>query len=356
MKRNKIVFFVFSLQAGGIETYLLRFLKQYRNIITPSVIVKNGEKGDLYDEFLKTGATIILMKTGYFNMRAWIRLFLYLKREKFDAVCDMGANFAGIPLTIARSAGVKKRIAFYRQSSHLFKTSKFNLIYANFVNWLVYKNATAILANSQHAFDFYFGRKIDNRFKVIKNGVDKTLFDLNESKAELRNYFGLPDDKIIIGHTGRFTPAKNHSTILEVARRLCTDRKDVIFVLAGNDTHHLPEQEGIIHLGYCSEIPKLLKTFDIFYFPSVTEGQPNALIEAMISGLPFIASNIEPIKESVPAKHHSQLISATDVESSVEMIQNMLNAKDRTQYSCRDWAINEYDAERNFNLFFKELV
>ena len=356
MKRHKICFLLYGLNAGGIETYLLRFLKFYGNAISATVIVKNGEKGVLYDEYIKTGAKIVLMRMNYFNMNAWLMLFKFFTHEKPDAACDMGANFAGIPLTIARKAGIKKRVAFYRQSSHLFPLTWLNVVYANFVNWLVYKNATVILANSHHALNFYFGKKIDSRCKVIKNGVNKNLFDIKDSKNVLRKYFGLPADKIIVGHTGRVTPAKNHQTIIEVARRVCANNKNAVFVLAGNGTQDLPEQNGLITLGYCSEIPKLLKTFDIFYFPSVTEGQPNSLLEAMISGLPFVASGIAPIMECVPENNFSQLVAATDIEAGVQKIEEIIHSIDKNKYCCKMWAMEEYDADRNFNRFYTELI
>ena len=357
MKRKKVCFLAVALNAGGLETYLLRFLRLYCPKILTTVMLKDGSTADdLYNDYIAAGANVVLLRMGYFNVKSWIRLYKFFRKEKVETVCDMGANFAGIPVTIARLAGVKKRIAVYRQSSHQFQVTKINLIYADFVNWLVYKNATAILANSQHALNFYFGKKIDGRCKVVKNGVNREIFDIKESKEELRTCFGLPADKIIVGHTGRVVLAKNHTTILNVASKVCAHNRHVVFVLAGRGTLDLPVRDGVILLGYCSEIPKLLKTFDLFYFPSITESQPNALIEAIMSGLPFVASDIEPIKECIPANYYSQLVPATDVEASAEMIQKIINKRNKNQYCCQEWATNEYDADRNFNLFYSELI
>ena len=352
----KICFLIPSLNAGGIETYLLRFLQQIDNEISTVVIIKSDEKGDLFHEYLKTGTKITHKKIGYLNLIAWLRLYKFFKFERFTAICDMGANFAGIPLTIARCAKIKKRVAFYRQSSHHFSTTGYKLMYARFVNWLVIKHATVILTNSQHALNFYFNKRIDNRFKVIKNGVNKELFEIEEDRDQLRKYFGLPNDKIIVGHTGRVVHAKNHQTIFKVARSVCLDNKNVVFVLAGNGTRDLPDQDGMITLGYCSEIPKLLKTFDLFYFPSITEGQPNALIEAMISGLPFVASDIPPIKECVPESHFSQLVMATDIQASKEKIEEIIRSNYKDNYCCKIWSINEYDASINYKRFIDELI
>src|SRR5690625_5429509 len=66
------------------------------------------------------------------------------------------------------------------------------------------------------------------------------------------------------------------------------------------------------------DIPRFLQTLDCYFFPSITEGQPNALIEAMIIGIPSIASNIPSIKETTPSEIHSYLKDPLDAERSEE--------------------------------------
>ena len=91
---------------------------------------------------------------------------------------------------------------------------------------------------------------------------------------------------------------------------------------------------------------------DLFYFPSVTEGQPNALIEAMLTGLPVITSNIEPIKETMPEYAHSTLLEPLNISAAVDLILLLIKDKNkRKEFIHKDWAENEYDIEKNFKLF-----
>ena len=102
-----------------------------------------------------------------------------------------------------------------------------------------------------------------------------------------------------------------------------------------------------------SDIPKFLKTLDCFYFPSLTEGNPNALIEAMIVNLPIIASDIDPIKESVPDIFKEELIPACSLNQAIEKIEKVYT--NRGSYKLGDWALKKYDYKFLFEQFFNVL-
>ncbi len=361
--KPKVCFLIPSLKAGGIETYLLRFLKHQSHAINATVLVRNYEKGDLFDLFKDTGAEIILKPLGYFNPLAIKSYYKLFKNQKFDTVCDFNANFAGIPMLVSKVAGVKKRITFYRQGSDHFKKSFLKQSYNKAMNRLVYKYSTAIFANSAAGLEFFFPKEYqtDNRFKVIKNGVKiSDFFNIEESKLELRKQLHLPENAYIIGHTGRFTAAKNHFFLLDVLKQLINQNKNIHLVLIGNDTSQLLPRikelnilENCTILEYQNIIPKYLKTFDLYFFPSLTEGQPNALIEAMISGLPVAASDIPAIRECIPASAEDCLINPYNVETTVNKI---LEIKENPQaYIYQKFAIESFDAELRFDEFLKNL-
>ncbi|WP_242919245.1 glycosyltransferase [Pontibacter liquoris] len=364
---KKVCFLLTSLEPGGLENYLLRFLKYSDGKFTPIVICKSGRAGKLLPHYQSLNVNIVTIKTGYLNLLSWYKIFKFLREEGVDTVCDFTGNFAGIYLLISKYAGIKKRIAFYRQSTNHFKENAFTLKYNSFVQKLVYKNATQILANSNVALNYFFPDRSsdDNRFQVIYNGVDQSQFNISIERSVDRLKFGIPVDAFVIGHTGRFDAVKNHISILEVARFLCAKHADIYFVFCGRGTDSkamvdLVNEMGLLHrvklLGYREDVNRVLKAFDVFYFPSLTEGQPNSLIEAMISGVPFIASNIEPIRETVPDYLLSQLIEPKDTEAATKKILELYhNRSSLPELKASEWAKRNFDHDTRFKEFLDNL-
>lgn len=314
--------------------YLLRFLRFLKDTSEITVLIRSSEKGELYQEYVETGVHLKFLPLGYLNpFKVW-QHYQFYKQQKFDVICDFNANFAGIPLFLGSLLSVPKRIAFYRQGSNHFKPGIIRNRVNKMMNSLVNRNATKILSNSQAALECFFPYRnlSDHRFEVIYNGVNAQDYKLAESKESIRTQLNIPLDAFVIGHVGRYDKTKNHATILKVFQQLLNEGLNCYLVLCGRDTEKLnPEinelgiEEKTLVLGYRKDIPKILKSLDCFLFPSITEGQPNALIEAMMSGIPIVASNIPAIRECVPSELEEFLCNAFNVECLRSKISGLSN-------------------------------
>ncbi|QQX75958.1 MULTISPECIES: glycosyltransferase [Aequorivita] len=366
MIKKNFCFFVSTLDSGGLENYLLRFLEYKASDFNKIVIFcKAGRGGQLEKRYSSISNLIIYKKKiGFFNPKDYISLYTFFKKSKIDTICDFTGNFAGLILFTANLATIKKRVVFYRGSTNHFNESKLRLLYNKFVKNLTYRYATNILSNSNAAFDFFFSHdwRNDTRFKVIYNGINPQQFI--EEKENLRNEFNIPKDGFVVGHTGRYNMAKNHQTILKVAKELCTKYNDIYFLLCGNEVKDKLKakvkkeklEDRIILQNNREDIPKVLNTTNCYYFPSITEGQPNSLIEAMVSGIPIIASNIEPILETTPKAIHHRFKNPMDVEGFVAEIEKIyLNRDNISSYCCTEWARKHFDHKVLFEKFYNEL-
>jgi len=355
---KKVCIFTTSLNQGGIERSILRFLDYAISRADYTLVVRNAKTGELYKEYNRCNINILFQSVGFLNpFKCW-KIYSFLKKNSFDVVCDYTGNFAGLTMWLAKKAGVLDRVTFYRLSSNLYKESILKNIYNSFVNQLVYNCATVILANSYSAFDFFFPYKneSDNRFQVIYNGICIKEFENRYDKNEVRKEFGISEDAIVIGHTGRVTWAKNFPVIVAVAERLYDSFDNVYFVCCGQgtDTELINEidpnkRDRIKLLGYRNDIPRILSMFDIFFFPSLTEGQPNSLLEALMAGLPIVASDINAIKECLPDDLHSQLVGVEDVDTAYSKIKELIEGdKQKPSLNYSEWAMKTYKAENKF--------
>lgn len=364
---KKSIFFVTSLNSGGIENYLLRFLNHFDGQMEPIVICKGNVFGELEEDYKKIShIQLIKMNVGYFDLKAYYTIYSILKKNKLQSVCDFTGNFAGLVLLMANFAGIKNRISFYRGSSNHFEETKIKLLYNLIMLQLVKWNATKILSNSYAALDYFYSNrdKNDTRFKVIYNGIDANKFNSTITKFK-REDFEIPLDGFVVGHTGRYNSAKNHDTIIKVAEKLCAKYPNIYFMLCGKDTEVFLTKyisnssilkDKVKILGYRNDIPTILPVFDIYFFPSITEGQPNSLIEAMITGLPIVASNIKPIIETTPNILHNELLDPMDVEGFCRRIKDYyINPIKRENNDFSEWAKMQFKPENLFNQFYNEL-
>ena len=367
--KKKILIILPTLHAGGAENYLLRFLSFVGNDeFDFTVLSINEEHGDLHKKFENTGAKISYLSISYFNPFRFFRFFRFLKNNQFDTICTFTGHFGGIPIYIGWIAGIPNRIAWHRRSTIAFQRSVLKSAYHSIISALLRKYATQILSNSAFALQNFYGDhwQRDSRMKVIPNGVDPSHISTQLSKSEARKKFQLPQDKFIIGHVGRFDPAKNHPFYFEVIAKLNRQKYKVHALFCGKNTDtddflKLQSTYGIrqycTNIGLSTEVGAVLKTMDLFLFPSITEGNPNALIEAMIAGVNILASDIPPHRECIPVEYQSALISTRLMDTFIDRINQLISDKqeDHSSENLKNFALKEFSPNARFIDFLNQL-
>ena len=136
-----------------------------------------------------------------------------------------------------------------------------------------------------------------SRILMIPNGVRH----VEPERVTLRIELGLrPEDRLVVS-VGNLYPVKGHQYLLDALASLATRHPTLHVAIAGRggleDALRSKAQEaGLLNrlhlLGLRSDIPAILAAADIFALPSLSEGLPLALIEAMFAACPIVASNV----------------------------------------------------------------
>ena len=337
------------------------------NSYSATVISTRTSSGALAEDFKNLNINIITQKVGYFNMYSYWKLYRTLKKNNFDTVCDFTGDFGALVLFVSKLAGIKNRIVFYRNSSYTFKMNLLKRLYLKFLKFILRHSATKILSNSQTALETFhpdWKKQSNISFKVIKNGVPYNSLSQDFNKNKLKTDLGIPNNYFVIGNISSFRKQKNHLLIVQVAKAIVNEYSNIRFMLVGKgvaegleDILKKEKMEGyFIMPGIRKDIIELLNIMDAFIFPSRIEGQPNALIEAMIYKVPIFASNILPIEECTPEAIKGNLFSPNDYKAYANAIKKFLN--ERKTYNLEKvsmWAKEEFDPQLRFNEFLKEL-
>lgn len=174
---------------------------------------------------------------------------------------------------------------------------------AKWIDWAANRLAHAITANSEAVRADHAARDglpLD-RIKVIPNAIEPARFENNPvRRAYVRKSLGLGENEIAILCVGNLIPYKGHDDLIEALGLLSTTHQNLHLFLAGR-----PEAMGeklvalaaarnvtFTLLGPRNDVPDLLQAADLFVLPSHEEGSSNALLEAVIAGVPAVATRV----------------------------------------------------------------
>jgi glycosyltransferase involved in cell wall biosynthesis len=196
-----------------------------------------------------------------------------------------------------------------------------------------------------------------DKVSVIYNGVELDRYDPNLYDSEgVRRSLDITDDYPIIGTIGRLVYQKGLSYFLKAAELVYSVKKQVRFVIIGHgpeetNLKHLAESLGISHVcmfpGLRFDIARLLSTFDVFVLPSVLEGLPRTIIEAMAMKRPIVATNIDGVREQLRDNITGLLVPPADPKALAVAILNILDDQNKAEHLGSE---ARKDAQRLFDL------
>lgn len=178
---------------------------------------------------------------------------------------------------------------------------------------------------------------------VMHNCLDLERSKSRMDRAQVRRDLGIGPDECVVGHVGTLRREKGHDLLLRAHASIQKRRASKLLMVGDGpikqELHELAEELGIvdsvIFAGQRLDVPDLLQSMDIFAFPSRNEALGIALLEAMLNGLPVVATQVGGIPEIVKDNDTGVLIPAEDSEALAEAIVRLsTNPKERFRLGC----------------------
>jgi glycosyltransferase involved in cell wall biosynthesis len=211
---------------------------------------------------------------------------------------------------------------------------------------------------------YFLMRRMDRIVSVSEGGLEdiKSLFWKVDASKLVAVPNGLDFTDLLRATPGDraelFGEAFENRRIVIVVSRLANKKNLERFLLAFNEVHREFQNSGlvivgdgpnrarleeivaetglsgsVIFLGYRKDIPTLLKTADLYAIPSLREGLPRSLVEAMAAGMPVLASRINGHEEVVTDLEHGRLVDPTNVGDIAAGLRELMNLDDDTLHS-----------------------
>ncbi len=302
----RVLHVVGKMHYGGMETLIMNIYRHIdRSKVQFDFLVHYEEPGEYDEEIRELGGKIFVMpKTvpqNYFIYKKALFNF-FTEHQEYKIIHGHLQSVAFLYHKIAKKTGDRCCITHSHASGY---DKNLKGIFSYLTALLAQNNTDVFFGCSNAACEAYFKKAIKSgkKMTVIKNGIDSSKYIFNSAirkKVREENNLG---DALVVGHTGRLSPAKNHVFLLKIFNEILKRNENSILLLAGDGplkdairetAEKMNIYSNIRFLGARSDINELLQAEDIFVLPSLYEGLGIALIEAQAAGLKCFASTAVP--------------------------------------------------------------
>ena len=296
------------------------------------------------------------------DMLAFIKLCWYINKGRYDIIHThnskagflgrLAARFMGAPVVIH----TPHCFAFMNESFSKFERRLYFYL-ERFTG--LFTNGLITVSESQRS-DLEIRRLIKpEKVFLIENGIDINRFDnggidVQKKKKEL----GLDNNSLILGTVGVLNESKGHKYLIKALSKIIQDGFDAKLIIAGEgplrrELEGLAQRLGIsskvTFLGHRDDVPEILPIMDVFVFPSLWEGMPHALLEAMAQGLPVISTDVHGAIDVVTNNRTGILVQRRDVNGLIDAIKYLISHREKAHEmgeEARKFIIKNYPIEK----------
>lgn len=180
-----------------------------------------------------------------------------------------------------------------------------------------------------------------HKYETLGLGCDLKVFDpsnyTEDQQNNLRSELGIKQTDFVFCYTGRFVNFKGYDIVIRSFIHLFNNYSNIkLLLIGGKDPIHptgLTEEEseimesckGIVPIGFTKDVAKYLSITDTFVFPSVKEGMPVCIIEALAMGIPVITANSRGCNEIIKDNYNGSVVDLDfgnwqDIAKSMELL------------------------------------
>lgn len=313
----------YASQVGGVDTVLLQLVDGLdKNKYKPYVILPN--ESPYVEKYRSAGAEVFFETLAVFGKPTdpayYLRnlfklivsiksLYKFIKKHKINLIHShkmelMGGNIVG------KLCGIPTI-----QTVH--EIPRKPLIAYKFVGYLnhVFNDKIIVLCDRSKDMFKWFGKESEKITKIY-NGIkiNNLINESNKEQLNLRNELQLNKDEKIVVTVARLSPMKGIEYLIEAAKDVKSVNSTIKFAIVGDVAFEYEKkykeqlfdmvkkyklEDTIYFLGLRRDVPALLKQSDVFVLPSVYDIFPTVILEAMLAGLPVIATDVGGVPEMV---------------------------------------------------------
>lgn len=304
----RVLWLIDSLGPGGAESLMLPLLKSLQSRVEdPRVCVLYVRGGNpMAVELEKMGVPVDLVPVRNLHDLGGIqRLYQYIRQLRPDMIHTQLETSNILGALIGRLLGIRSVATMHTLDVQAGKLRK---RLRNWVHWKALNTLTSRVIfvsefTRQHFIRLGFR---ESRLVTLYNGIETRLFGQNAARPSKAHLLGVPENAVIASTVAVLREPKGIQHMLRAMPALLAQLPGLYYVVAGDGAYRLPLETlarelgvagRVLFLGQRSDIPNILAASDLFVYPTLQDALPTALLEAMASGVPIVASRVDGVPE-----------------------------------------------------------
>jgi len=322
VKKIRILETIRQGNIGGGETHVLDLIATIdKSRFEP--IVLSFTDGPMIKRARDLGVEAHVMHTETpYDIRIWGKVKQFMIDHKIDIVHAHGTRANSNVFWAAKKLGLPLIYTVHGWSFHQNQNALVKMLRIKSESYLTKKADVTITvshSNQKDGIDL-FGM---NNSQVVNHGIDTEKYNPTKNYPDIRNELGIPENKTVVGFLVRMTIQKDPFTLIRAIRKVKDQTTDIVFLLMGNGelldeakalVKKLDIEDMVVWSVFRQDMPNVLNVIDIYTLPSLWEGLPIGLLEAMAMAKPIVATGVDGTKEVVKEGINGKLIECGDAE------------------------------------------
>lgn len=303
-----VLFVVPDLNVGGAERHVATLTPALDPARAVASVVTIGDEGTLFPGLVDAGVPAVALHSRRNPAAALVRLVRLMQQTRPDVVVTRGYNSEALGRIAAVLTRVPRTVVWVHNNGDIEPRGRIRRAVDRLLEPVT--SAYYAVAHGQRPYLTGDLDYPDDKIHVIYNGVDPDRFSVRtgDDYPELRAELGLPAGPVI-GVVAVLRPEKDHETMLRAMRLVLDEVPDAQLLLVGDGPMRARLQEcardlridrSVVFAGSRSDVGRLLAILDVAALSSTTvECFPMALLEAMASGVPTVATALGGVPEMI---------------------------------------------------------
>ena len=354
----RVVHIIDRLNVGGAQKQVLVFASQARAFGIDMTVISLSEEPDSKIEarLREYGIQVATFSAPkLFHLGRLRDLIQFLQNGNFDII-QTHLQYSNILGSVAGRIANIPVVSMLHSTGYTLNNKTSDLIKDKIEHLALRYLPARVVAVGFKVADVYHSYLRRESIEVISNAVATIASISNKERTSIREELSILPVQPVLITVGRFSPPKSYEDLIEAFSKLVIRRPDAVLIMIGDGplfskikalVVSMKLQESVCLLGERDDVPRFLSSSDVYVSSSIWEGLPMAILEAMMAGLPVVATEVGDIPRIItPSVGRVVPVSQPELlANAVESILNNDSGREKMGIAAREYAVRNFSVQ-----------